>query len=80
MDDATVMKLTQDRVKLKYQHLITNSFVQCNRLLRSGINYIYIRCYLWLAEKNNTNGIIIVTIKTLRLGTHLLTFQLVENE
>jgi len=34
VDDATVMKLTQDRVKLKYQHLITNSFVQCNRLLR----------------------------------------------
>ena len=25
---------TNARVKLKYQHLITNSFVQCNRLLR----------------------------------------------
>ncbi|XP_023338775.1 E3 ubiquitin-protein ligase arih1 isoform X2 [Eurytemora carolleeae] len=34
VDDQTVMNLTQDRVKLKYQHLITNSFVQCNRLLR----------------------------------------------
>jgi len=34
VDDQTVMSLTQDRVKLKYQHLITNSFVQCNRLLR----------------------------------------------
>jgi len=34
VDDQTVMNLTQDRVKLKYQHLITNSFVQCNKLLR----------------------------------------------
>ena len=33
--DQTVMTLISDpRVKLKYQHLITNSFVQCNRLLR----------------------------------------------
>ncbi|CAL8074760.1 unnamed protein product [Orchesella dallaii] len=35
VDDATVMKLVTDpKVKLKYQHLITNSFVQCNRLMR----------------------------------------------
>lgn len=35
VDDATVMKLVVDpKVKLKYQHLITNSFVECNRLLR----------------------------------------------
>eukprot|EP00088_Acartia_fossae_P006986 TRINITY_DN13237_c0_g1_i2.p1 TRINITY_DN13237_c0_g1~~TRINITY_DN13237_c0_g1_i2.p1 ORF type:complete len:511 (+),score=134.69 TRINITY_DN13237_c0_g1_i2:117-1649(+) len=34
VDDQTVMNLTHDRVKLKYQHLITNSFVQCNRLLK----------------------------------------------
>ena len=35
VDDQTVMTLITDpRVKLKYQHLITNSFVQCNRLLR----------------------------------------------
>jgi len=35
VDDHTVMTLITDpRVKLKYQHLITNSFVQCNRLLR----------------------------------------------
>ncbi|KAI0214325.1 E3 ubiquitin-protein ligase ARIH1 [Lamellibrachia satsuma] len=35
VDDATVMKLVKDpKVKLKYQHLITNSFVECNRLLR----------------------------------------------
>lgn len=35
VDDVTVMKLVSDaRVKLKYQHLITNSFVECNRLLR----------------------------------------------
>ena len=34
VDDQTVMALiTEPRVKLKYQHLITNSFVQCNRLL-----------------------------------------------
>jgi len=35
VNDQTVMSLITDpRVKLKYQHLITNSFVQCNRLLR----------------------------------------------
>ncbi|KAJ6636514.1 E3 ubiquitin-protein ligase ariadne-1 [Pseudolycoriella hygida] len=35
VDDVTVMNLVPDaRVKLKYQHLITNSFVECNRLLR----------------------------------------------
>jgi len=35
VDDATVMRLiTEPKVKLKYQHLITNSFVECNRLLR----------------------------------------------
>ncbi|XP_022667404.1 potential E3 ubiquitin-protein ligase ariadne-1-like isoform X1 [Varroa jacobsoni] len=35
VDDQTVMRLiTDQKVKLKYQHLITNSFVQCNRLLR----------------------------------------------
>ncbi|XP_077284873.1 E3 ubiquitin-protein ligase ariadne-1 isoform X1 [Arctopsyche grandis] len=35
VDDANVMKLVRDpKVKLKYQHLITNSFVECNRLLR----------------------------------------------
>jgi len=35
VDDQTVMKLITDpMVKEKYQHLITNSFVQCNRLLR----------------------------------------------
>ena len=34
VDDQTVMTLITDaRTKLKYQHLITNSFVQCNRLL-----------------------------------------------
>ena len=32
VNDQTVMSLITDpRVKLKYQHLITNSFVQCNR-------------------------------------------------
>ncbi|KAI5695730.1 hypothetical protein M8J76_005747 [Diaphorina citri] len=35
VDDGTVMRLVRDpKVKLKYQHLITNSFVECNRLLR----------------------------------------------
>jgi ariadne-1 len=35
VDDATVMRLVRDsKVKLKYQHLITNSFVECNKLLR----------------------------------------------
>ncbi|XP_014285126.1 E3 ubiquitin-protein ligase ariadne-1 isoform X1 [Halyomorpha halys] len=35
VDDATVMRLVRDsKVRLKYQHLITNSFVECNRLLR----------------------------------------------
>ena len=35
VNDQTVMALITDpRVKLKYQHLITNSFVQCNRSLK----------------------------------------------
>jgi len=35
VDDDTAMGLVRDpRVKLKFQHLITNSFVKCNRLLR----------------------------------------------
>ncbi|XP_017778087.1 PREDICTED: E3 ubiquitin-protein ligase arih1-like [Nicrophorus vespilloides] len=35
VDDQTVMRLVKDnRVRFKYQHLITNSFVECNRLLR----------------------------------------------
>lgn len=35
VDDVTVMNLVKDpKVKLKYQHLITNSFVECNRMLR----------------------------------------------
>lgn len=35
VDDASVMNLVKDsKVKSKYQHLITNSFVACNKLLR----------------------------------------------
>lgn len=35
VDDQTVMNLlTEPRVRTKYQQLITNSFVECNRLLR----------------------------------------------
>ena len=35
VNDQTVMTLITDpRVKLKYQHLITNSFVQCNKLFK----------------------------------------------
>lgn len=35
VDDVTVMSLlTEPRVRTKYQQLITNSFVECNRLLR----------------------------------------------
>jgi len=35
VDDQSVMEMVKDqRVKLKYQQIITNSFVECNRLLR----------------------------------------------
>jgi ariadne-1 len=35
VDDNTVMSLVEDpKVKVRYQHLITNSFVECNRLMR----------------------------------------------
>lgn len=35
VDDRTVMKLIEEpRTTLRYQHLITNSFVQCNQLLQ----------------------------------------------
>lgn len=34
VDDVTVMKLVNDsRVRLKYQHLITNSFVEVSRII-----------------------------------------------
>lgn len=40
VDDVTVMKLVPDsRVKLKYQHLITNSFVEVNILLTFQLRY-----------------------------------------
>ena len=33
VDDATVMRLVKDsKVRLKYQHLITNSFVEVNNI------------------------------------------------
>ena len=39
IDDATVMKLVPDaKVRLKYQHLITNSFVEVGRLLTISIS------------------------------------------
>ena len=45
VDDQTVMKLVRDpRIKLKYQHLITNSFVQVT--LHSYINLL-LNCFLW---------------------------------
>ncbi|XP_065316151.1 E3 ubiquitin-protein ligase ARIH1-like isoform X2 [Gordionus sp. m RMFG-2023] len=35
VDDATVMSLVKTpQVRYKYQHIITNSFVECNRLMR----------------------------------------------
>lgn len=35
VDDQSVMELVRDpKVRLKYQHLITNSFVECNRLIK----------------------------------------------
>ena len=39
IDDATVMKLVPDaKVRLKYQHLITNSFVEVGRLLAISVS------------------------------------------
>ncbi|GFT73477.1 e3 ubiquitin-protein ligase ariadne-1 [Nephila pilipes] len=45
VDDQTIMNLLVDpNVKLKYQHLITNNFIVCNRLLRHcpqpGCSYV----------------------------------------
>ena len=38
VDDVTVMRLIKDsKVKLKYQHLITNSFVEVNTTLHINI-------------------------------------------
>ncbi|VDO97102.1 unnamed protein product [Soboliphyme baturini] len=35
VDDSIIMKVLKERkVKMRYQHLITNNFVECNRLLR----------------------------------------------
>jgi len=46
VDDETVIRLVKDsRTKSKYQQLITNSFVQCNRLMR------------WCSAPNCSNAI-----------------------
>ena len=52
VDDATVMKLVKDsKVKLKYQHLITNSFVEVSckndeKVVFIIIHFITIEIYL----------------------------------
>lgn len=44
VDDVTVMNLVPDaRVKLKYQHLITNSFVEVN-------NFVYATHSNWSTD------------------------------
>lgn len=50
VDDASVMRLVKDsKVKLKYQHLITNSFVEvntCNKyIIELTRYYIYINVF-----------------------------------
>lgn len=46
VDDVTVMKLVNDsRVKLKYQHLITNSFVEV-KIAVFFLNFKYNQCLL----------------------------------
>jgi ariadne-1 len=70
VDDQTVMNLTQDRVKLKYQHLITNSFVQCNRLLK------------WCPSPDCSSAIKVLTVEAklvkCRCG-HMFCFSCAEN-
>ncbi|XP_003740103.1 potential E3 ubiquitin-protein ligase ariadne-1 isoform X1 [Galendromus occidentalis] len=71
VDDQTVMRLIIDqKVKLKYQHLITNSFVQCNRLLR------------WCPKPECTNAIKVSYVEarsvTCRCG-HVFCFACGEN-
>jgi len=70
VDDQTVMDLTQDRVKLKYKKLITDSFVQCNRLLK------------WCPSPGCTNAIKVQTVEAkavkCRCG-HLFCFYCLQN-
>lgn len=42
VDDATVMRLVRDpKVRMKYQHLITNSFVEVSYFI-STFDYLYL--------------------------------------
>ena len=53
VDDASVMRLIKDsKVKLKYQHLITNSFVEVRLLFE-----IYLNLYLLKVLCNQTFGL-----------------------
>ena len=61
VNDQTVMALITDpRVKLKYQHLITNSFVQCNRSLKNASN----TCVLLLHVEGCFAGVLVQTAAT----------------
>ncbi|OXU30621.1 hypothetical protein TSAR_002465 [Trichomalopsis sarcophagae] len=53
VDDASVMRLVEDSaVKLRYQHLITNNFVECNKLLK------------WCRSPNCNNAIKVLYVDT----------------
>lgn len=71
VDDVTVMRLISDpRVKLKYQHLITNSFVECNRLLR------------WCPSADCTNAIKVQYVEARQVKckcNHIFCFECGEN-
>lgn len=51
VDDASVMRLVKDsKVKLKYQHLITNSFVEVNILMH--IVEFLLNTFYWIINLN----------------------------
>lgn len=46
VDDVTVMRLVKDsKVRLKYQHLITNSFVEVIELKFSFSHFLFLKLY-----------------------------------
>ena len=52
VDDATVMRLVRDpKVRMKYQHLITNSFVEVSYIIPLYIYNFYLCIFLFCGFK-----------------------------
>lgn len=58
VDDASVMRLVKDsKVKLKYQHLITNSFVEVNKIITLNLYFEKRHAKLLYSRNNYSDNI-----------------------